>query len=64
MIKEIDTSVLNKQAAFDAMQEVAIMAEIDSMFVCGYYDSFIVDANICIIMEYCQHGDLFNAIKK
>jgi len=46
------------------MQEVAIMAEIDSMFVVGYYDSFIVDANICIIMEYCQHGDLFNAIKK
>ena len=48
-----------------AMQEVTIMAEIDSHFVVGYFDSFITATNaICIVMEYCQHGDLCNAIKK
>ena len=41
------------------------MAEIDSHFVVGYFDSFITATNsICIVMEYCQHGDLCNAIKK
>jgi len=41
------------------------MAEIDSHFVVGYYDSFITERNaICILMEYCQHGDLNHAIKK
>ena len=46
------------------MQEIQIMAEIDSHFVVGYYDSFITERTICIIMEYCQHGDLSMAIKK
>ena len=41
------------------------MAEIDSHFVVGYYDSFITERNaICILMEYCQHGDLSSSIKK
>lgn len=39
------------------------MAEIDSHFVVGYYDSFITEQTICILMEYCQHGDLCGAIK-
>ena len=64
VIKEIDVSVLSQQAAFDAMQEIQIMAVIDSHFVVGYYDSFITEQTICIIMEYCQHGDLSYAIKK
>ena len=64
VIKEIDVSVLPEKAAYEAMQEIAIMAEIDSHFVVGYYDSFITEQTICIIMEYCQHGDLCQAVKK
>ena len=40
------------------------MMEVDSHFVVGYYDSFITEQTICIIMEHCQHGDLCTAIKK
>ena len=41
------------------------MAEIDSHFVVGYYDSFITETSaICIVMEYCVRGDLCQAIKK
>ena len=36
VIKEIDVSQLHKRAAFDAMQEIAIMAEVDSVFIVGY----------------------------
>ena len=48
----------------EAFEEIAIMAEIDSHFVVGYYDSFVTGQTICIIMEYCQHGDLHNRIKQ
>ena len=63
VIKEINVSMLPEQAAFEAMQEIQIMAEVDSHFMVGYYDSFITDQTICIVMEYCQHGDLCEAIK-
>ena len=53
VIKEIDTSKLHKQAAFEAMQEIAIMAEVDSHFVVGYYDSFVTGQTICIVMQHC-----------
>ena len=64
VIKEIDVSILPKSAALEAMQEIQIMMEVDSHFVVGYYDSFITEQTICIIMEHCQHGDLCTAIKK
>ena len=64
VIKEIDVSILPQHAALEAMEEIAIMAEVDSHFMVGYYDSFITEQTICIIMEYCQHGDLCHAIKK
>jgi len=53
VIKEINVSLLPEKAAFEAMQEIQIMAEVDSHFVVGYYDSFITELTICIIMEYC-----------
>ena len=39
------------------------MAEADCMFVVGYCDSFITEQTICIVMQYCEHGDLCSAIK-
>ena len=47
----------------EAMQEIEIMAEVDSHFIVGYYDSFITELTICIVMQYCQNGDLCTAIK-
>ena len=64
VVKEIDVSKLYKHAAFEAMQEIRIMAEVDTHFIVGYHDSFITDQTICIVMQYCQNGDLCSAIKK
>ena len=64
VIKEIDTAKLPKEGAFEAMQEINTLADIDSHFVVGYCDSFIEGTCINIIMEYCQHGDLCTCIKK
>ena len=43
VIKEIDVSILPQHAALEAMEEIAIMAEVDSHFMVGYYDSFITE---------------------
>ena len=53
VIKEIDTAKLPKEGAFEAMQEITTLADIDSHFVVGYYDSFIDGTCINIVMEYC-----------
>jgi len=64
VIKVIETSKLPKEAAFEALQEIELLAELDSPFIVGYLDAFIVESQINIVMEYCQHGDLCNLIKK
>ena len=46
-------SKLHKKAALDAMAEIEIMAEVDSHFVVGYFDSFVTEQTICIVMQYC-----------
>ena len=64
VIKEVDTANLPAYAAFEAMQEIELLAELDSHFIVGYHDSFIDGTRINIIMECCQHGDLSTYIKK
>lgn len=64
VVKEIDTALLPKEAAFEALQEIEIMSELDNHHCVGYYDSFIDGTTINIIQEYCQHGDLNTYIRK
>lgn len=40
------------------------MARLDCNYIVGYFDSFIVETQINIVMEYCQHSDLCSFIKK
>lgn len=49
VVKEIDTALLPKEAAMEALQEIEILGELDSHYVVGYYDSFIDGTTINII---------------
>jgi hypothetical protein len=53
VIKEIDTSKMPKDIALEQLVEIELLGEIESPFIVGYYDSFIEDTKINIIMEYC-----------
>lgn len=64
VVKVIDTSRLEKDGALEALNEIDLLRTIDSHFIVGYYDSFIVDTQINIVMEYCQNHDLHGLIKK
>ncbi len=44
--------------------EATILASLNSEYVVKYYDSFIEDNNLNIIMEYCEYGDLSTYMKE
>lgn len=47
----------------EAENEVEILRRIDSCYVVKYFDSFTERNYICIIMEFCENGDLHRALK-
>ena len=46
-----------------AVNEVQILAALDSPFVVRYYDSFLDENCLNIVMEYCPGGDLNKKLK-
>ena len=42
----------------DALKEIELMGTLDSPYVVGYYDSFIDNLKINLVIEYCPQGDL------
>lgn len=54
-----------KQAAIKSLEECELLNSlVECNFVVGYYDTFIEESKINIVMEYCQHGDLHHFIRK
>lgn len=53
VIKEIDTIKMPKEKALDMLMEIELLATLESPYIVSYYDSFIEDTMINIIMEYC-----------
>ena len=64
-LKKVKINKLNKKEHINALNEVRILASINSPYVIGYKESFIdeLDQTLCIIMEYADDGDLYQKIK-
>jgi serine/threonine protein kinase len=54
------SSAQKREAAFEA----TILAKINCQYVCKYYDSYMANNTINIIMEYCENGDLGKYLKR
>ena len=63
-IKEIDVADIPEQDGVDTLNEIQTMFRIDSPYFVQYYDSFIDDQRINLVIEYCSHGDLCSLIEK
>lgn len=63
-MKTVRISELSDKEQWEAINEVKLLASMDSPFVVRYYDSFINKENLAIIMEFCNKGDLARLIKK
>jgi serine/threonine protein kinase len=53
VVKVVDTNKMKKDDGIEALIEAELLAELDSHFIVGYFDTFIVDTQINIVMEYC-----------
>ena len=64
VIKNVNIGDLPYREQEEAINEVNLLAGIDSPYIVGYFDSFIEAGSLHIVMEYCNHGDLQTVIKK
>lgn len=63
MIKQIHISNLSKKEQEDAIKEVNILASLNSPFIVKYYDSFIDDSKLNIVMEFAERGNLCDKLQ-
>ena len=64
MIKTVRIIELSFDEQKSAINEVKILAALDSPFVVKYFDSFIDTDSLHIVMEFCNKGDLQTLLKK
>eukprot|EP00292_Cryptomonas_paramecium_P018032 CAMPEP_0113715356 /NCGR_PEP_ID=MMETSP0038_2-20120614/33218_1 /TAXON_ID=2898 /ORGANISM="Cryptomonas paramecium" /LENGTH=102 /DNA_ID=CAMNT_0000642617 /DNA_START=147 /DNA_END=452 /DNA_ORIENTATION=+ /assembly_acc=CAM_ASM_000170 len=62
-VKEIDLSVVTPEEEESALQEVHLLASFDHPYVIRYYDSFVDDEVLHIVMEFAAHGTLADRIR-
>ena len=64
-LKKVKIKKLSKKEQSNALNEVRILASVNSPYVIGYRESFIDEAEqtLCIVMEYADDGDLYQKIK-
>ena len=63
-LKKVKIQSLSQKEKQNALNEVRILASVNSPFVISYKESFIdeTDQTLCIVMEYADEGDLFQKI--
>ena len=57
-IKEIDISDHNKQTINELEKEAELLKSVNHPNIIQFYESFIEDTNLYIVMEYCEKNDL------
>ena len=63
VMKQINTAKMSSKLKREAQNEVEILSKIDNCYIVKYFDSFIDKNYLCIIMEFCELGDLHKALK-
>ena len=64
VIKQVKILVMSRKEQETAINEVRILASLDSPHVIKYYDSFIDLDSLNIVMEWAEHGNLSEWLKK
>jgi NIMA (never in mitosis gene a)-related kinase len=64
-LKKVKIQKLSPKEKNNALNEVRILASVNSPYIISYKESFIdeEDQTLCIVMEYADDGDLFQKIK-
>jgi NIMA (never in mitosis gene a)-related kinase len=60
VIKQISLNGLTEEQINQVYKEAKILSLIKSNYVVKYYESFLENQDLNIVMEYCDNGDLCN----
>jgi NIMA (never in mitosis gene a)-related kinase len=63
VMKMINISQMDRRGQQESINEVKILASLDSPYIVKYYDSFLENKTLHIVMEYCDKGDLSQSIR-
>lgn len=62
VLKEIDLSGRDAQQRAAAEVEVKVLSSLKHPYIVRYWESFTNNAVLCIVMDYCEGGDLWHYI--
>ena len=63
VMKVIPMFQLDPDSQEDSLNEVKILSSLDNFYIVKYFDSFVEESKLYIIMEYCEKGDVSKLIK-
>ena len=63
-MKKVNLSGITNNQKKYILSELKIISEHNSSFIIKFYNAFVKDDNLCIVMEYCSKGTLDSHIKK
>ena len=63
VMKKVNLSGITNNQKKYLLSELKIISEHNSNFIIKFYNAFVQDDSLCIIMEYCSKGTLENHIK-
>ena len=64
VIKQVSLLGLGEKEIMEYKSEAKLLSSIKSNYVVKYFDSFIDNHNLNILMEYCDGGDLYQYLDK
>jgi len=64
VVKMIDISRASRKEKDDALKESQVLSSLRHPYIVRYRESFHEDGWLCIVMDYCEGGDLTDRIKK
>lgn len=64
IVKMIDISKATKKEREDALQESQVLSSLKHPNIVRYRNNFLAEGWLCIVMDYCEGGDLSGRIKK
>ena len=63
VVKRIKMREMSKRDALAAEREVTVMQKVAHPNIIGYYDSFVSQENMHIVMEYADGGTLYTVLR-
>lgn len=64
-LKSISIQKLKKKELSNALNEIRILASVDSAYVVKFREAYLdqINKNLCLVMDFASDGDLSNLIK-